>query len=515
MLTRRELLLYLAGAGLAQFALGCASSPHLRQDKFPPLASQKETYLGLATSVEDEFEEDTRVEGALPSELRGTLFRNSAGLFERGGLRKRTMFEGDGLIRAYRIEDGRVGFMCRFVKTEKFVEESKADSFIYPTFSTQAPGGFLSNFWAGGKIKSQAQISVWMRNGKLYAFDESSLPYLLDPETLKTIGPTDLGVKNAYYSAHPKTDQRTGHWLHFGLHYGKYAEILICIFDKDDRVISKQTIRLPRYIHLHDFFATERYLVFNLHPLEVEVFDFLLGRKSLAESFRWRPEKGNLIMVLERRSDTSPVFIETESIFMWHSINAYDDGDAIIADFVGYKSPDHFLGKNSPVYAVMKGEKGVYKDAGEIRRYIIEPKNRRLKSQRLTNNSGYEWPMIDLRNRCYPYRHAYVARTRRGDDFFWSGISAIDLKSGKERVYYFQEGHYCSEPVFAPISSAQHDALAEIEKGWLLTEVYDGINKRNYLAVLRSDALEDGPVAMAHLSRHLPFSMHGFWQAKT
>ena len=51
------------------------------------------------------------------------------------------------------------------------------------------------------------------------------------------------------------------------------------------------------------------------------------------------------------------------------------------------------------------------------------------------------------------------------------------------------------------------------EPGWLFTEVYDGNARSTYLAVLRADRIADGPVAKVHLDQHVPFSLHGWWEA--
>lgn len=212
---------------------------------------------------------------------------------------------------------------------------------------------------------------------------------------------------------------RAGQWVHFGLHYAKDAQIHITIFDRKGH--SHFVIKLPRYVHIHDFFLTESYLIFNLHPMEIGLFDFLSGRKSLAESFRWRPENGNLLMILSKDGGSPPIYIETAPVFMWHSINSFQHKDAIISDFIGYKSPDHFLGSNSPIYAVMRGKRGFYKDRGEIKRYIIEPKKKQVSESLLYEGSGYEWPSIDPIDRCYSYRFAYAARARDGD-FFGAGL---------------------------------------------------------------------------------------------
>ena len=97
--TRREFLRLAGGAGLALALPGCGASPPLRKGVFTDFGSPTRPYLGLATSLRAEHDYEARVEGAVPPELRGTLYRNGPGLFDRDGLRRRTVLDGDGMER--------------------------------------------------------------------------------------------------------------------------------------------------------------------------------------------------------------------------------------------------------------------------------------------------------------------------------------------------------------------------------------------------------------------------------
>lgn len=471
-------------------------------------------FSGLTQSLVQEYDYDAEIEGAVPVDLRGVLYRNGAGLYERGGLRKRALMDGDGMVHAYFFHDRGVRFRNRFVLTEKYLDEEAAGGYLYPTFSTQAPGGVFANLWAGDRIKSQAQISVVVRGGRLFAFDESSLPYELDPVSLSTLGASDLGLPgHGYYSAHSKIDMHTGEWLLFGLHYGRKVELHTTVLDPQGRLINRQVVPLPRYVYLHDCFVSSRHMVFSLHPVEFDLLPFLFGTRSMSDSFSWRPEKGTLVMILGREGTEAPIYIETGASFLWHTLNAYEEGGMIICDFIGYESPDHFIGPDPPVTAVMEGRKGRYVHSGEIRRYEIDPAKRRIR-QEVILRGGFEWPFMHPHHRGYRYRYGYCAKTR-GDDFFWSGISRIDMDDAGEETYFFAEGIYCGEPVFAPRPGFRYDPASTQEPGWLLTEAFDGQTGRSFLAVFDAGRLQEGPVAKVHLSHHMPFSMHGFWKGRT
>ena len=75
------------------------------------------------------------------------------------------------------------------------------------------------------------------------------------------------------------------------------------------------------------------------------------------------------------------MFIDAPAAYMWHSLNAYQQNGAIIADFVGYDTPDHFIGRAPAFAAVMRGEDGEAEFPGTIRRYVIDLKAKALRQE--------------------------------------------------------------------------------------------------------------------------------------
>jgi all-trans-8'-apo-beta-carotenal 15,15'-oxygenase len=513
MIKRRDFLKLVGGTSFALALPGCASSPPLPKSSFIDFGDNEHPYLGLATSLYIEHDYETRIEGKIPESLRGTLYRNGPGLFDRGRLRKRSLLDGDGMVQSFRFHDRGISYRNRFVRTRKYIDEAAAGKYIYPSWSTQAPGGFFANFWAAGRVLSEADITVYLRNDRLYAFDESSLPYELDPENLETIGQSSLGLAKDFsiYSAHSKFDYRTGEWITFGVRYGAKPSIHITIFRSDGALKSHRVIDMPRYVYIHDFFVTEKHVIFNLHPAEIAYWWFLLGLRSMQDSLRWRPENGNHIIVVEREGNGEPLHLSTDARYMWHSINSYENGEEIIADFIGYRNPDHFIGDDPIITAVMTGRKGKHEYPGEICRYIIEPGRKRI-TQEIFYEGNCEWPRINDINYCHRNRYGYMSKCRAGE-FFWSIILRYDFHTGKTSAYDFGAGVYCSEPVLAPFPGTGYIS-DPVEQGWLLTEVYDSHTRKSYLAILFSERLEDGPLASAHLTHHVPFSYHGFWQER-
>ena len=503
---RRDFLKLLALTGTGMMTQGCATSPHVRLDDRIMSNLARLPYHALAESLPQEQDYECLIDGKLPDGLQGSLYRNGPGLFERDGLRKRSILDGDGMIQQFRFHGGKVHYRTRFVQTEKYRAEAAAGHYIYPSWSSQAPGGWWPNFWITNGIKSQAGITVYLVNGRLYAFDESSYPYELDPDTLETVGETSLGVPRdeTIYAAHSKIDPRNGEWLHFGVRYGATPQLQLTVLRADGAPAWHRSITMPRFVYIHDWFVSTNYLVVSLQPVEIDFWPALLGLRSISDSMRWRPEKGNLLLVIPRDPVAPHIQLESPACFMWHSINAFDEGGVITADFIGYDNPDHFVGKDPIISAVMQGRKGEHEYPGLLRRYRIDVNQKKVSSEILAEGS-FEWPRIDERNLCGQYRYAYMCEARPRS-FFWNGLARFDSMNSRINRYDFGEHIFCSEPVFAAKPHGKSD------EGWLLSECLDSRAGTSFLAVLDAQRLEEGTLARVQLRHHCPFSYHGFWQ---
>jgi len=149
------------------------------------------------------------IEGEIPAELSGTVFRNGPGLTDINGYRLRHPFDGDGMINSIAIAQGQAYYRNRFVRTEGYLKEQKSGKPEYRgVFGTQKPGGWLANAF-DIKLKNIANTHVVYWGGKLLALWEAAQPHRLDPNTLATLGLDNLDgilTKGEPFAAHPKFD---------------------------------------------------------------------------------------------------------------------------------------------------------------------------------------------------------------------------------------------------------------------------------------------------------------------
>lgn len=166
--------------------------------------------------------EITDIDGVLPDDLVGILYRNGPGKFGVNGERVAHILDADGLVLRFEFRPpsyagNRVKFTSRFIETEGFIEEREKQQFTKRgTFGTApTPDWYklnrnglnadpaekpplLTRVVANAlnvDIKNTANTQVIAFGGKVLALWEAGMPYSLDPVTLQTIGIDSLGLK--------------------------------------------------------------------------------------------------------------------------------------------------------------------------------------------------------------------------------------------------------------------------------------------------------------------------------
>ncbi|MFQ6325702.1 carotenoid oxygenase family protein [Nocardia sp. CWNU-33] len=87
-------------------------------------------------------EHDYRVEqidGALPKELTGTLYRIGPGKHQVGRTLLHSVFDGDGMVSQFRLDGSTVHYRNRYVRTRHFEHGQRSDRIRYRGVDTQIP----------------------------------------------------------------------------------------------------------------------------------------------------------------------------------------------------------------------------------------------------------------------------------------------------------------------------------------------------------------------------------------
>ncbi|MBD1909537.1 MULTISPECIES: carotenoid oxygenase family protein [unclassified Leptolyngbya] len=479
-------------------------TPFLSAPKNPYTRDEWRTgYRSLTEELDYTIDE---VEGEIPLQLHGTLFRNGPGLLERGGQRYRHPFDGDGMICAIAFKDGKAHFRNRFVRTEGFIAEEKAQKILYRgVFGTQKPGGWLANAF-DFRLKNIANTNVIHWGDKLLALWEAAEPHRLDPATLDTLGMEYLdGVLKPgdSFSAHPWIDpvcDRAGgapRLVNFSIKAGLSTTLTLFELDEAGTVVEQHRHAVPGFAFMHDFAITPNHAIFFQASILFNPLPFAVGMKGAGECLTFQLDKPTNILVVPRDGSPMQIF-PTEAGFVFHHANAFEDGEEIVVDSICYgffpelKPDQDFVDVDFDELA-----------PGQLWRSRINPKTGAVNRQ-LLEERCCEFPAThpDRVGRSYRMLYMGAAHAPTGNAPL-QAILKIDFETGDRQLWSAAPWGYVSEPVFVPFP----DSKAE-DEGWLLTLVYNGHSERSELVILDARDLSE-PVAKLKLKHHVPYGLHG------
>ena len=448
----------------------------------------------------------TLLEGKVPSDLRGTLYRNGPGRLQRAGEAVGHWFDGDGAILAVALGDGPPTATYRYVRTSQFAAEELADKFLYSGYGMTAPGPLWKRWIT--PLKNAANTSVLPLGDRLLALWEGGNPHALDLGTLRTLGRDDLSgalAGNAPYSAHPKIDPVTGDIYNFGMAPGLNATLTLYRSDRTGRVLQMGQVPLEGTPLIHDFALAGPYLVFCAPPTRIDLIPVGLGYKAFGDSIRWRPELGTQIIVVDKKTLEVVSQHTADPWFQWHVSNAYlDEQTDLILDVIRYSD----FKTNDYLREVATGETYT-QTRGTYWRIRIDPKTAQVRSQTELLDQGCEFPVVDPEQVGQAMDAVYLTCHRPGTAIYsdmFGAVARYDLGADRLTLADCGEQRYPSEPIYVKADAPQ--------QGWVLSVVFDGRQEQSELWIFAADALDAGPVARLALPGVIPHSFHGKWHPR-
>lgn len=431
---------------------------------------------------------DLPVVGEIPSALAGTLFRNGPNPQHtpRG---RHHWFDGDGMVHAIRLHDGRVSYRNRWVRTARFALERAAGESLFGGLADVTAGDPR----AAGTSLNPANTHVVWHGGKLLALCEAGLPHWLDPVTLETVGPWDFaGRLVGAMTAHPKFDPETGEMIFFG-YSATPPFVRLHVADVRGRLLRSHPIDAPFPSMMHDVIVTKEHVVLLACPATLRL-EHVARTGSIVG---WEPDLGTQLGVMRRDGDGSDVrWIGTGPCYVFHALNAHSDGHHIVADVCRYDRVPLFDGDRAA---------GLEDLTAHLVRWTIDLTAGAVKEEPL-DDLCVEFPRLDERRSGLAYHHGWAAGaapTKSGERS-WSAIVHWDLAHGTRRLHCLPHGDVAGEPIFVPTSPDAHEG-----EGFLLALAYRAREHRSDLLVLDAQQVDAEPLATVQLPHRIPFGFHG------
>ena len=272
--------------------------------------------------------------GELPAELTGALYRIGPNPQFPPRDDNYHWFVGDGMVHAFHLEGGKARYLNRWVRTPKWQAEHAAGRALFGSWGNPA----TTDPSVMGTDGGVANTNIVWHGGKLLALEEGHRPFAVDPKTLAPQGyQTFGGDLMARFTAHPKTDPETGEMMFFGYSAGAMPLSNIVsygVLSADGRLLRQDLFEAPFASMVHDFMATSRHVLFPILPLTGSLQRAMSGKPA----FAWEPEKGAFVGVMARDAGVDTIrWFETEANYVFHVMNAWEEGEKIIADVMQYE----------------------------------------------------------------------------------------------------------------------------------------------------------------------------------
>lgn len=436
--------------------------------------------------------ETLRVEGELPQGLRGTLYRAGPGLFERGGVVVEHPFEADGAIVGVRLDgSGTAEGAVRYVESDGFRQEAAAGKWLT---GTAVPRWKRIVNALRGTTKNSGNTSLMQWQSRLFALMEAGSPVEMDPETLATVGDTDLGVVPRAFSAHPHRHPSRPLQLNFGVKFG--PKTVLELFELPDQGQARQfgVAPAPWAAMIHDFALTDRYMVFFVGPSRLRMAKALMGSGELRDLFTWEPELGARIVVVPLDDPGTPRTFEVDPWWVWHVVNGWETEGGIVADVIEFPdgaSLQAIADPNTPI------------GQPQYVRHTIDLRAGTTRREKLWDVPA-EFPSIAESGRGRPHGRCYLQTSPDGHERAPSrrGVGWFDPGAGKGAQHVWDPAWDVSEPLL----------LSHPGGACLATMVDPRGEGTSHLALLDPDRLDDGPFARVHFDQKLPSGFHGTWR---
>lgn len=460
---------------------------------------------------------DLEITGRIPEHLDGRYLRIGPNPLGDPG-EGHHWFLGEGMVHGVRIDNGQAKwYRNRFLRSAGVARQLGE--------SPRSEGWDNVDFAPNTHVLEHA--------GKTLALVEGGpSPYVLTHE-LDTVGPSDfdgtlqmMGTLPAGYSAHPHKDPDTGELHAVSYNWLRGNRVDYTVRATDGRIRHAVPIEVGGSPMMHDFALTENYVV--IYDLPV-VFDkrravqgmagaarlrarlmmaAIIGRNPLPDPviariargfysgdaaqtlpYSWDPDYPARLGLIPRQGSSGARWFEIDPCFIFHTLNAYEDGSTVVLDVV----------RHDRMFATVLN--GPNEGPPTLARFTIDLTNDTVREERFDDHAQ-EFPRIDERQSGKRHRFGYAIGfpdSQPGD-----AVLRHDLEAGSSIVRNLGADREASEFCFV----ANDGATAE-EDGVLMGYVFDRASGTSDLLLLDAETLQD--IAAIHLPARVPVGFHGSW----
>ncbi len=465
-------------------------SPTISIETLSPFRHSPENHTGVPA----------KIAGTIPEWLRGEVVRTCPAVFETTGWHARHWFDALGLIYAFRIGESTIDFRSRLLDSEMARDANRGEANL-GSFGTPTARSLLRRiFEPVPRISDNTNVNIVRMGQELVAMTEGDRQLVIDDRTLAAVRPVAYSndvLRGTIMSAHPHFDFERAKVVNVATKFGVRGEISIYEhgpFARRREVIgSWQTQRVP---YVHTFGLTPRHAILVAHPFDVSPVKMLWSSKGYIDHFDWRPQEGSRLVVIDRSNGSLREHV-TEPFFAFHTVNAFERGDATVLDLLAYPNADIMSSLHIDRMVAALPEL-----RPSLTRIVMRPGIERATVEK-PGDVGFEFPSTHYKRVSgRPYRFCYGASNgHRPDGAYSSAIVKVDIETGESRSFHDDE-YLFGEPLFV----SRPDGVGE-DEGVLLTVGSARNSESSVLNIV--DAGTMALVASARVESSIPLGFHG------
>jgi carotenoid cleavage dioxygenase len=458
--------------------------------------------------------ENLVVEGEIPSDLVGTLYRNCSNQrFSPLSPEHFHPFDGDGMMYSIELRDEKASYRSKWVATDGAKVEFAAGRTLYnglfgasgipqPELPPDAP-----------LVKHVGSVNVIRIDGRTLALQESTDRWWeIDARTLEVRAPFNFfgnTVCRGALTAHPHVDHATGNLIFVQLD-SRVDNLDIAEADPTGNVIHKYSVRLGWTAYIHDLIFTADYYIVMLGPIGWDT-DFGPVVRDGRSSWHFDPDRGSQI-VLVNRSTGAVQTITVDPNQVNHYLNAYQEGELVIIDAsvapIEGGSSDTIVSDAFPFSR--SGNWETVKPAA-LWRWTINPA-KGVATHEHTGGLAVDFPRPNETLMGSKHRYGYFMSNNRETSAGGNAAVKHDYQTGAtvHQLGSKKGGLSLGEPIFVPRAGATGE-----DDGYVLVICRDGKTQTSELLILDAQNFDAEPLARVKINAWLPTSVHGNWMPDT
>lgn len=456
----------------------------------PAVPSAASGYADQRTEI---VVDELQSSGSIPDWLTGSLLRTGPARWDLDGGSVRHWFDGQAMLHRFGFADGRVSYVNRKLmgRAGRAVEETGRLAFReFGTDPCRTLFQRVASLFDPG-ITDNGAVNIARIGDRWLALTEAPMAVRFDPRTLESLGVEPVGGKLGIAVAHPHHD---GAEL-LGLRVSMGARTRYEITANDgasERVVASIPVRNPAY--QHSFGLTPKHAIVVEAPFRANPMGMAVGGRPFIDNYRWRPEQGTTIRVVDRHTGDLAGSWTAPACFCFHHVNAFVEEDGtIVADLLAYDDAGivqalelERLRRDAPVPAATLTR---YRLRAGVAQAEVEP----LVEER------FELPRVHPRVNGRPYRYVWGIGSDGAGLF--GHVVKVDVQQ-RSTLRWQEDGAFPGEPVFVPRPGGDDE-----DDGVLLSVVLEPARDASSLLVLDAHDLHE--IGRAYVPQRVPFGFHG------